>query len=179
MADVEKRLLAAEKAIAEVPADLRPVLFERESYFARIDGARAVRSFFGGGPECHRRELLMLSGEDVTGAGGKFTINLANVFCPLLLAQNDPNREERVLAGNPHFVATPHGEAASILTTVVAVRPLAPAPSTVYLSPESETLTRVDADVTVFSWAIDGSPAPRVRFAWHAIVPVARAVHFA
>jgi len=95
---------------------------------------------------CNGTQALWLSGHGVTDGAGKWTLALPTVVCPNLRPYDD-NR--------PSFVAFPLND---------------DKPQPVVLSGAVDP----GGVVLVQAWTLGGAAAPRVKFAWHCVIPTTR-----
>ncbi len=111
------------------------------STYSYEEGSSVWKSIFLPGKTCTDATLLDVSGYSFTGADGHQAFLLSDFVC------FDPLHHP--LAEPINLVATPRLRTPAFLTMTHSLVP-----------------TGDDVQITVFSWAADGSPAPNVPFDW-------------
>lgn len=171
----ERQLNEIEQLIDELPIEILKALLERHSYFVRLDAFHSVRTIFGSTLSCHARDLIVLSGIDVTDDAGKVQLPINRMICDQ--SAGVENGLDLALIGKPQFVATPIADAPRLLTVSFDVTEeettgLLPVDrESSLISPFPPTLNVV---VTVSSWNPDGSTSAKTRFSWICTIEAAR-----
>lgn len=104
---------------------------------------------------CEKASILTLSGSHRTGANGRHSINM-NKF---LIANCIDITSGTTIGSWPSFIATPKSQEPVFLTFTIQAQPV----------PGISDPPALDVNVEVFSWRIDGTPAPIIPFSWVAI----------
>lgn len=168
-----KSLQEIEDLILNTPERLEDLRkrFQRDRYFAPIDGHHSVQHFLQE-TTCSEAFMYLVSGNDTTNNAGECELNLNDIVrCRTV------DRGFFALISPPQFTASPANSTPALLTASSSVTE-EPGPAGLLYEDRGKVSSYIPLKVriTVNSWKLDGSAASKIPFSWICTIEVGRRI---